>query len=142
MTKNRGVEGSLAQQVTLDHVALVVTSVESSSSFYTTLLGLEELERVTLSDHTIQYLGTGTAAKVELIEYTDSASKMVGEADQRAIAMRHLAWNVTDVASLEEWTTQQGGVVIARPVFVPELGFTSMLIRDPDGIEVELIQRT
>lgn len=141
MTDISGVDDPGVPTAALDHVALVVASLDRSTSFYTSLLGLERLERVILPGHTIQYLGSGTAVQVELIEYWEPADGVKGKADQRAIAMRHMAWNVTELARLEDLTAQLGGEVIARPVFVPELGFTSMLIHDPDGIEAELIQR-
>ncbi len=124
----------------LDHVALVVTSLDASTEFYTRLLGVERLNRVDLGDHHIQYLSSGTGVRIELIEYVPGrAPGALSEPD--AIAMRHLAWEVPDVAAAAAFAEATGGQVINPPTVVPALGFTSALIRDPDGIEVELLQR-
>ena len=51
----------------LDHAALVVASLDRSTAFYSSLLGLEVRNRVELSDHTIQYLDSGTEVLLELM---------------------------------------------------------------------------
>lgn len=136
-TTGTAVEGSTSR---LDHVALVVTSLDSAMAFYSQLLGLEVLDRVDLGDHRIQYLSSGTHARMELIEYLPG--KAAGApAEPDAIAMRHLAWQVEDLAGLLPRVSELGGTVLTGPNWIPSLGFHSALIRDRDGIEVELVQR-
>lgn len=125
---------------TLDHVALNVTSLDRTADFYCSLLGLVRLNRVDMGDHTIQYLTSGTEVLFELIEYAEGVEPAWSGTRQQA-APRHLAWRVADVAALEPDVSRLGGVVVTKPGYVPNLDFNNMLIRDPDGIEVELVER-
>lgn len=124
----------------LDHVALVVGSLERSTAFYTALFGLSPTGRVAMGDHRIAYLSSGTDVLLELIQYDDSDATCT-TAGPKTVALRHTAWNVSDITALPDRVARLGGVVVSQPTAVPALGFTSMLIRDADGIEVEIVQR-
>lgn len=128
-----------AAHAVLDHVALVVTDVEQASDFYCAVLGLDVQETVRLTDHTIRYLSSGTQVRMELIAFDDGQSP--GPlSDGKEIAQRHMAWKVEDLEAALALVKQFGGSVHAGPTWVPELGFTSGLIRDPVGIESELLE--
>ena len=137
----------------LDHVALVVASLDRSAAFYSELLGLDILHQVRLSDHTLQYLASGTEVLLELIEY-DEPRGVVGDDAQGAGARdawdagvqaargaHHLAWNVADAAAVEAKVEALGGRVVACGRYVPELDFISLMAQDPDGFLVEVVQR-
>ena len=124
----------------LDHVALVVDSLDRATDFYSHLLSLNVLNRVNLSDHTIQYLSSGTGPPLELIAYDDDADGQPVCAPTMP-ASHHLAWQVADVTHLQYRVIELGGTVISAPLFMPELQQTSVLIRDPDGFLVELVER-
>ena len=145
----------------LDHVALVVASLDRSAAFYSELLGLDILHQVRLSDHTLQYLASGTEVLLELIEY-DEPRGVVGDDAQGAGARdawdagvqeardagvrdardaHHLAWNVADAAAVEAKVEALGGRVVASGRYVPELDFISLMAQDPDGFLVEVVQR-
>lgn len=123
----------------LDHAALVVTSVEWASAFYMAVLDLEVLGTVRLSDHTICYLSSGTGVRIELIEF-DDGRRPTSVSDGKDIAPRHLAWSVRDLDRALSQVQVAGGNVHVGPVWVSELGFTSALIHDADGIESELVE--
>ena len=112
------------RQVRMDHVALVV----------------ESLDRVGMGDHRIQYLGSGTAVRLELIEFMPSL-EADATAGGRRIGMRHIAWEVSELAQVVARVESLGGSILTEATWVPRLGFHSALIRDTDGIEVELIHR-
>lgn len=124
----------------MDHVALVVESLDRSRAFYCDLLTIDPLDRADMGDHRIQYLGTGTGVRLELIEYVPTRGAGA-TAESRRIGMRHIAWDVADLWPVVARVESLGGSIMAEPTWVPTLGFHSALIRDPDGIEVELIQR-
>ena len=124
----------------LDHVALVVGSLDRATHFYSHLLDLEVLNRVRLSDHTIQYLSSRTGAPLELIAYDEGAAGQPLNPPSMP-ASHHLAWQVPDVEDLQHRVIELGGLVISAPVYMPELQQTSLLIRDPDGFLIELVER-
>lgn len=140
----------------LDHVALVVASLDRSAAFYSELLGLDILHQVRLSDHTLQYLASGTEVLLELIEYDEPRGAVVGEEPRGAVAgdgawgagvqaargAHHLAWNVADAAAVEAKVEALGGRVVATGRYVPELDFISLMAEDPDGFLVEVVQRS
>ena len=120
----------------LDHVALVVASLDRSAAFYSGLLGLDILHQVRLSDHTLQYLTSGTEVLLELIQYDEPRPHTTGE------GAHHLAWNVGDAAAVEAKVEALGGRLLASCRYVPELDFISMMAKDPDGFLVEVVQRS
>ena len=139
----------------LDHVALVVASLDRSAAFYSELLGLDILHQVRLSDHTLQYLASGTEVLLELIEYDEPWGAVVGDGAwgagardawdagvQAARGAHHLAWNVADAAAVEAKVEALGGRVVATGRYVPELDFISLMAEDPDGFLVEVVQRS
>lgn len=138
----------------LDHVALVVASLDRSAAFYSGLLGLDILHQVRLSDHTLQYLASGTEVALELIEYDKPRGDIAGDKArdpgvrdardagvQEARGAHHLAWNVADAAAVEAKVEALGGRVVASGRYVPELDFISLMAEDPDGFLVEVVQR-
>ncbi|WP_341729637.1 VOC family protein [Brooklawnia sp.] len=124
----------------LDHAALVVASLDRSTAFYSSLLGLEVRNRVELSDHTIQYLDSGTEVLLELIAYQAGAAGQPLSAPGLPAA-HHLAWQVPDANELRPRIIALGGSIVSMPVFMPELQQTSMLIQDPDGFLIELVEK-
>ena len=124
----------------LDHAALVVDSLDRATSFYSRLLGLPVLERVTLPNHSIQYLAAGSDVRLELISYHEEVDAPQG----RRVGIpepHHLAWLVSDLEGHAPRVIALGGSIVSPPVFMPELGQTSLLIRDLDGFLIELVER-
>lgn len=124
----------------LDHAALVVASLDRSTAFYSALLGLDVRNRVELSDHTIQYLASGTEVLLELIAYQSGAAGQPLSTPGLPAA-HHLAWQVPDAGELLPRITALGGSIVSGPVFMPELQQTSVLFQDPDGFLIELVEK-
>jgi len=124
----------------LDHAALVVASLDRATAFYSRLLDLTVLDRVPLSDHTIQYLAAGQGVRLELISYLEPVSAAAPRSPD-VPEPHHLAWRVADPAQYQQRALDLGAIGVSPPVCMPELGQTSLLIRDLDGYLVELVKR-
>lgn len=132
-------EENVVQPAILNHVALVVSSLDKTGYFYQRLFNLRMLNRVRMKDHCIQYLDSGTGARIELIQYDEVVPARI-LLDNHQCGFGHTAWQVNDVSSTTRLAEEIGGYIICSCVPVPELSFTSSLIRDPDGSIVELVQ--
>ena len=112
----------------LNHVALFVTDVEKSSSFYSRVLRLESMLRPAF-DFPGAWFRLGTSQELHLIGGSTEASTPKRRGN-------HFALRVDDA---EAWRKHlEGFGVIARgPVQRPD-GPTQIFIHDPDGHLVEL----
>ena len=115
------------------HVQLRVADVAASCDWYSKVLGLEQLS---------------AADDLSYVALQHRASRMVVVLSQRAHErsaggttepLDHLAFAVPDGPTLELWADHLTEVGIDHPGVVLELGKPSLQLRDPDGIEVELV---
>jgi hypothetical protein len=60
------------------------------------------------------------------------------EFDERAVGLDHLAFNVRDRPTLEEWARHFDLLGVAHSEIKEENGGPLMTIRDPDSIQLEL----
>jgi catechol 2,3-dioxygenase-like lactoylglutathione lyase family enzyme len=144
----------------IDHTAIVVSDTERSLAFYRDLLGFrvvgestnygpeqERLNHVFGARLRITALRAGTGPAIELLEYLAPRDGRPYPADSRATDLWH--WQTRLVTPDAEHAARQlhlravpfvspGAVAFpARP-----LGFLkSLLVRDPDGHAMEIIQR-
>jgi catechol 2,3-dioxygenase-like lactoylglutathione lyase family enzyme len=144
----------------IDHTAIVVADTESSLRFYRDLLGLhivgasenygteqEHLNNVFGARLRITSLRADRAPGVELLEYLAPRDGRPIPADERADDVAH--WQteiVTSDANAAEQRVRGDNVVFVSPGLTAlptgRLGFhKGLLIRDPDGHVVELVER-
>lgn len=126
-------------KVKLLHTMIRVKDLERSVGFYTRILGLTEKRRTILekADATLVFLVDEAGHhSIELTYNHDGRDYDLGN------QFGHLAFAVSD---LEEARTElrKHGVEFTRgPYQVGTGGSTIAFIRDPDGIEIELIERS
>ncbi len=122
---------------TLDHVMMRVEDLEESLEWYETHLEYEEKDRYEGDGFTIVYLGPAEMHEEEaLLELTHNE----GETTEMGDAWGHVAVRVPE-GELEEYYEQlmDGGVEDYRD---PEsCGGRYAFVKDPDGHEIELVQR-
>jgi catechol 2,3-dioxygenase-like lactoylglutathione lyase family enzyme len=143
----------------IDHVGVSCEHLDRSLEFYRDLLGLRVLDRgversadmATLLGHdniVFEYadLDAGDGRVVELVSYRSPvADQLPGLAYRPGTA--HIALRVEDVAGLGERLTAAGVDVLSRaPVRLSDPGSfwdgaICLLVRDPDGALVELVER-
>lgn len=121
----------------VDHITINCIDLAASRLFYEQVFELPRLDDVDLGDHVLHYYQL-PGVKLELIEYlTPQKSWQTGNTDTGIY--RHFAVCVDDLETIH--TRCQGFTPInLQPTFIPQLGKTVMLIQDPNGVEVEVIQ--
>ncbi|MFB6131726.1 MAG: VOC family protein [Salinigranum sp.] len=119
----------------VEHVALAVSDLAAAKRFYCDGIGLDVLRTFT-SDNGIEnmYVGTSTGGSLQLREDPES------DEVPTPAGIQHVAVAVDDVeAAFERVTAVEEGRVIKEP----GVGHSAQVafLADPDGYEVELIER-
>ena len=115
------------------HVQLLVSDVAASERWYSLVLGLEQLSRA--DDGT--YVALRHRASKVIVVLSGAGDDTLLAAG--AAGLDHIAFAVPDSASLESWALQLLGLGISHSGVVDELGKPSLVLTDPDGIQIELV---
>ena len=148
----------MAQVAGVDHVGVTVSDVDRSLGFWRDLLGLsvtgrgivewEHLDRlVALPETKIEWceLALPGGGKVELSQYHHPIGDVVAPGEENEPGRSHLSLLVDDLTEMLAFLRAHG--VRARttdPVIIPVgsyQGGKAAYVFDPDGIELELIER-
>ncbi|MFB6107854.1 MAG: VOC family protein [Haloplanus sp.] len=121
---------------TLDHVMMRVGDLDASLDWYTTHFGYEERDRFEGDDFTIVYLGPeGMSEDEAMLELTHNE----GTDDyEMGDAWGHVAVRVRDVYDAYEQLMDAGVEDYRDP---DSCGGSYAFVKDPDGHEVELVER-
>jgi glyoxylase I family protein len=129
----------------IDHLDLVVTSLEESLAFYRGLLGplgwVRESPIVGERGERVVYLGRmGQAGSISLREAQSETPH-----DRYAVGIHHLAIRVDSREAVDEraaWLRAQGAEIESGPReydYVP--GYYAVFFRDPSGIKLEIVHK-
>lgn len=122
---------------TLLHTMIRVSDLERSVQFYTDVLGLREQRRKVLekADATLVFLDDGSGHHaIELTYNHDGRRYELGN------QFGHFALGVGDLEATRGELAAKGIEFSRGPYRVSEGGSMIAFIRDPDGIEIELIE--
>jgi catechol 2,3-dioxygenase-like lactoylglutathione lyase family enzyme len=125
----------------LNHVDLVVSSVERSLPFYRELLGplgwhrLSEVEGE--RGETIWYVG-GPVCSLGLREAQNG-----GAVDRYAVGLHHVAFDAPSRAAVDEraqWLRESGAALESEPQeYTYSPGYYAVFFFDPDGLKLEIV---
>jgi glyoxylase I family protein len=114
------------------HVQLLVTDLDASERWYTTVLGLARLAADPAEDYVA--LRHPDSGMVVVLSRAGAERPTGGPLD-------HLAFAVRDRDALAAWADALATAGIDHDGVVLELGRPSLQLRDPDGTAVELVAR-
>ena len=122
------------------HVMIRVKDLDKSINFYTNILGMKVLRKSDNPEYkyTLAFLGYGDISDNTALELTYNW----GDHDyDQGNAFGHLCIQVEDVYKACETVKQKNGVVTREAG--PVKGGTSVIafIKDPDGYQIELIEK-
>jgi glyoxylase I family protein len=121
----------------IHHVAVICSDYARSKDFYTRVLGLAVIEETYRAERDSYKLDLDAGnCQIELFSFPHPPERV---SRPEARGLRHLAFEVADVAAAVEALAREG--VAAEPVRVDELTqkrFT--FFADPDGLPLELYE--
>ena len=124
----------------LDHITINVKDLAQSEKFYTDVLLLEKTGFIDMGDHTLTYFQLPQGVRLELIDYTDkAAAEDIRETDTGIY--RHFCLVTDSLSELYDSCKEKGVFVRKTPSYVEKLKAHTMLITDPNGVEIEIIQK-
>jgi glyoxylase I family protein len=128
--------------IAFEHVGMTSGDLDRTIAFYCGLLGLSLALRKKSERGELAFLDTGNG----MLEIACPAAEVARSRDvpPHEAGMRHLTFAVDSVDALFEELEAAGVEVIERPrpALYTEVIQRVAFVRDPDGILVELIERT
>jgi len=122
----------------VDHVSINVNDFEKLKEFYAQLLGFQELQTVDCGEFDITYFALPNGLRLEMFNY--HGKNFATSHEESEPGLRHLAFNVTDVAEHEKILTSEGVDIILPTCDLPDLGVRVLLFLDPDGTTLEFCE--
>lgn len=130
----------------IDHVAIVVRSIEQALVFYRDLLGLQPSEIKTLSGEGVRiaFLPSGgpQGSEIELVEPTDPSTGVAQFLEKRGEGLHHICLETPDIDAALAYLTARGARVIdAAPRQAAEGRAIFLHPKSANGVLLELVQR-
>lgn len=124
----------------IDHFTINVTDLEKSISFYKEVLGLKELNTIDMGDHQLIYFYLQEGCKLELINYLFETELSHPKEDAQGI-YRHMALRTDNLMEIYNKCIENDIFIRLQPVNMEKLFCKGMLIEDPNGVEIEIVEK-
>ena len=119
------------------HSMIRTTKEQEMIKFYRDFLGLELGKRIRLEDCYLQYL-TEPSSGVEIeLTINDEAPEKYTQGEQ----FGHFAFLCDDLDEADKKMKQMGYSWLVEPFFLKEVNTRISFLKDPDGNEIELIEK-
>lgn len=122
----------------IDHITINCCNIKAAFKFYEDVLNLKYIDKVDMGDHILHYYQMPNV-KLELIEYKNPQRNLLTTNTDTGI-YRHFAICVDNLQEVKERCTLGEYKINLQPTFLPQINKTVMLIVDPNGVEIEVIQ--
>lgn len=125
-----------------EHIGMTSADLERSIGFYVGLLGLELVLRKRQASGELAFLDAG-GGMLEIVA-PDRPVEKARDVPDGVAGIRHLTLAFSDIGPVVERLAAAGVEIIEPPraTFNPEVLSRVAFCRDPDGIVVELAERT
>jgi lactoylglutathione lyase len=123
----------------IDHVTINCKDPKRTFCFYEEVLGLSKTGTpIDMGDHELFYYGL-PHSRLEIIRYKTDQPVLDTVKTSPGI-WRHLALEVDDIDTVYRAGQKFGAQITVLPSYVEKLGKKTMLIIDPNGVEIEITQ--
>ena len=121
------------------HSMIRVKDLNKYLKFYCDFLGFEIVDEKTLDDCKLYYLGNKESGDTQ-IELTDNFEKP--DKYENGNAFGHFAFEVENMQNAEEKMKKLGYEWLYEPFVLSEVSSKIAFLQDPDGNEIELIEKS
>ena len=130
----------------IDHVAIIVRSIEQALTFYHDTLGIipSEVREVPTEQVRIAFLPLGGpgGSDIELIEPTTPDSSLVKFLEKRGEGLHHICLEVDDIdAALQEMQEKGASVLDKQPRIAAEGRAIFLHPKGTNGVLLELLEK-
>ena len=130
----------------IDHVAIIVHSIEQALTFYRDILGItpREIKEVPTEQVRIAFLPMGGpgGSEIELIEPTNPDSSLARFLEKRGEGLHHICLQVDDIdAALVDMQAKGAPVLDKQPRLAAEGRAIFLHPRGTNGVLLELVER-
>jgi catechol 2,3-dioxygenase-like lactoylglutathione lyase family enzyme len=122
-----------------DHVSINVSDIKRSLDFYGRILGLQQQQTVDCGDFDITYFALPDGSRLELFDY--HGKNLASPRTESVVGLRHIAFQVEDVATHEEFLKAAGVQITLPTCDLPNLGVRVLLFLDPNGVTLEFCEK-
>lgn len=127
----------------IDHIGIVVRSIEEKLGFYRSFLGLEldGIEELPERGLKVAFLKVGDT-RIELLESTKSDSEISGFLEKRGEGIHHIAYHVDDIVEAIKKASSMGYRSLSKEPAVGAGGVKVAFLhpKTTGGILVELVE--
>jgi len=124
----------------INHITINVKDLEASKKFYHDILGLEQVGFINMGDHTLTYFGLPGNVRLELINY-ENKEPLKEHKETDIGTYRHFCLETDNLNELYETCKKNNVFVRNNPGYVEKLQYNTMLIVDPNGVEIEIFMK-
>lgn len=142
--RNANLPGHLVKRI--DHVAIVVRSIDQALGFYRDLLGMQPFEIKALPGEGVRiaFLPSGgpQGSEIELVEPTDPSTGVAQFLEKRGEGLHHICLETPDIDAAFAYLTARGARVIdTTPRQAAEGRAIFLHPKSANGVLLELVQR-
>lgn len=120
------------------HAMIRVKNIDASMKFYTELLGLKKTHEIKLEDCLLHFLkGEDSDFEIELTENIDIPENGY----ENGNAFGHFAVETDDMDKFDAKLKSLGYEYLYEPFIMDEAQSKIAFVKDPDGNEIEIIQK-
>ena len=123
----------------VDHITINAKDIHQTIHFYRDVLGFQSKSMRDFNDHRYYFFNIPGDLTLEVGEY-DFEKQSSEESVTAKGRIRHIAFEVDDILKLQKVLIEAGYSFFMPIEFRESLGFTSGLVHDPNGIELEFLQ--
>ena len=123
----------------INHVSINVIDIKRSLDFYGRILSLQQQQTVDCGDFDITYFALPDGSRLELFDY--HGRNLVMSHEESEVGLRHIAFQVEDVAAHEEHLKAAGVQITLPTCDLPNLGARVLLFLDPNGVTLEFCEK-
>ncbi len=139
-----GLPGHLVRRI--DHIAIVVRSIDQALGFYRDLLGMQPSDIQTLPSEGIRiaFLPSGgpQGSQIELLEPMDAATGVAKFLEKRGEGLHHICLETPDIDAALAYLTERGAHALdATPRQAAEGRAIFIHPKSANGVLLELVER-